>query len=247
MPPDAIAQPDFARDALILDIDGTLIEIAPTPESVIVPPALHSIIAALAKRFDGAIAYCSGRTMAVVDHLMAPPRLAAIACHGAEIRSAPDAPVSVVGTPIAQAVKDAFADIETDMPGVRMEDKHYTLAFHYRLAPQYEAQLLQTIAARLPALDPDLVTLRGKAIVELKARGFNKGTGLRALMTHAPYAGRRPIFLGDDRTDEDVLAVLKDYGGTGYSVGALLKGASAEFAAPADVRAWLARMATGEG
>ncbi|HTQ14326.1 MAG TPA: trehalose-phosphatase [Rhizomicrobium sp.] len=232
----------FARDALILDIDGTLIEIAPTPENVVVPPELKHTLAALGPLLGGALAFCSGRTLAAVDRLFAPLALAAIGDHGAQIRPAPGAPVEAMSAPIPEDVKRDFADVEQRFPGVHIEDKTYTLAFHYRAAPQFEAPLLDLVSGRLRHLPGGLVVLRGKAIVEIKSGGFDKGTGLRALMAHAPFRGRRPVFLGDDRTDEDVMAVLKDFRGIGYSVGTLLEGASGEFRAPADVRAWLAGM-----
>jgi trehalose 6-phosphate phosphatase len=243
------AQTDFdtARDALLLDIDGTLIDIAPTPEDVVVPDSLRKSLAALSPLIGGALAFCSGRTLVAVDALFAPLKLAAIGTHGAEIRRAPDAPVQDVATPIPDAVKQAFADVPTLLPGIRVEDKTYTLAFHYRLAMQHEADLFALLGARLPAFaSAELVELRGKAIVELKANTFNKGTGVRALMQLPPFQGRRPVYLGDDRTDEDVLAVLADYNGLGISVGTLLKGATREFAAPADVRAWIAQLANGD-
>ncbi|MGH6873108.1 MAG: trehalose-phosphatase [Rhizomicrobium sp.] len=237
---------DFARDALVLDIDGTLIEIAPAPEDVVVPPDLVRTLAALRPLLGGALAFCSGRTLQAVDALFAPLKLAAIGAHGAEIRVAPDAPMKVAARTVPQAAKDAFADVEQRFPGVRVEDKTYTLAFHFRQAPRAEDALGRLIGERLARLKSDLTVLHGKAIFELKEPGFNKGTGFEALMGHPPFHGRRPVFLGDDQTDEDVMAVLARYGGVGISVGRLLKGAQGEFAAPAQVRAWLSQMATEE-
>jgi trehalose 6-phosphate phosphatase len=234
---------DLASDAIALDIDGTLIDIAPTPEDVVVPDSLRASLKTLSPLLGGALAFCSGRTLAAVDALFAPLKLAAVGCHGAEVRHGPDAPVVATAPPIPEAVKRAFADVPQRLPGVRVEDKTYTLAFHYRIVPEQEQGLLDILKSRLPGVDSELVELHGKGIVELKGRGFNKGTGLAALMARAPFAGRRPVYLGDDRTDEDVFAVLGRYNGLGISVGSLLKGASAQFAAPADVRAWLARLA----
>jgi trehalose 6-phosphate phosphatase len=237
---------DFARDALFTDIDGTLIDIAPTPEQVVFPESLRTALGELSPRLGGALAFCTGRTLAAADKLFAPLNLAALGCHGAEIRNAPDAPIVDVVPPLPDSVRETFADVATLLPGIRIEDKHFTLAFHYRLAPQHEAALFAILAQRMPGLGVELVELRGKAIVELKSPDFNKGTGLRELMRRAPFAGRRPIYLGDDRTDEDVFAVLKDFGGVGISVGAVLKGASREMAAPQDVRDWISQLATGE-
>ncbi len=237
---------DLAHDALLLDIDGTLIDIAPTPEEVVVPENLRQSLAALSPMLGGALAFCSGRTLVAVDALFAPLKLAAIGTHGAEIRMTPGGPVKDVAPPIPDAVKQAFADVPALLPGIRVEDKTYTLAFHYRLAPQHEAALFALLGARLPGLDAQLVELRGKAIVELKSRDFNKGTGVRALMQEAPFKGRRPVYLGDDKTDEDVFAVLGAYNGLGISVGALLNDATVEFASPEVVRDWIAKLATGK-
>ncbi|HEY1630043.1 MAG TPA: trehalose-phosphatase [Rhizomicrobium sp.] len=237
---------DFARDALFSDIDGTLIDIAPTPEQVVVPRSLLQSLEALSPRLGGALAFCTGRTLAAADRLLAPLKLAAVGSHGAEIRTAPDAPVTDVAPPLPDKVRETFADVAAKLPGVRVEDKHFTLAFHYRLAMQHEAALFAILAQRMPGLGLQLVELRGKAIVELKSPAFNKGTGLRALMDRAPFKGRRPIYMGDDTTDEDVFMVLKDYGGLGISVGAPMKGAAKEFASPSAVRDWIARLATGE-
>ena len=237
---------DFARDALLTDIDGTLIDIAPTPESVVVPQSLLQSLEALLPRLGGALAFCTGRTLAAADKLLAPLELAAVGAHGAEIRSAPTAPIVDVAPPLPDTVREAFADVPASLPGVRVEDKHFTLAFHYRQAPEQEQRLFALLARRMPGLGVELVELRGKAIVELKSPAFNKGSGLRALMARAPFRGRRPIYMGDDTTDEDVFMVLKEYDGLGISVGAPMKGAAKELASPSAVRDWIGRLATGE-
>jgi trehalose 6-phosphate phosphatase len=236
---------DFAHDALLLDIDGTLLDIAMTPEAVVIPDSLRAALNTLGPKLGGALAFCSGRTLAAVDALFAPLKLAAIGSHGAELRAAPDAPIQPEAEPLSDDIKRRFADIAALEPGVRVEDKNYTLAFHYREAPQREADLLRVLTERLAALPPGYEFLRGKAIVELKRVGFNKGSGVRALMTHAPFTGRRPVFAGDDRTDEDVMAVLADFDGIGISVGRELDGAQYETGSPTDMRAWLAQLANG--
>jgi trehalose 6-phosphate phosphatase len=239
----ALPQLDAQRDALILDIDGTIIDIAPTPESVIVPESLKLNLSRLCARMGGALALSSGRTIAAIDELFAPLKFVAADCHGAELRLDPHGPLQRCAAPLSSAEKAAFADIGKLDPRIRTEDKVYTFAIHYRSVPELEDTLFAMVNTRVHELESNLEVLSGKAVIEIKEPGFNKGTGLRHIMKDAPFAGRRPIFLGDDVTDEDAFAVLPEFSGVGISVGRLLPGASGTVRSPADVRDWLARMA----
>ena len=234
---------DFARDALFLDIDGTIIDIAPTPESVVVPESLKLNLVHVREKLSGALALLSGRTLGAIDQLFAPLKFAAAGAHGAEVRPGPDSDVEHCAAPLNAVEKAAFADIAKLDPRLRLEDKIYTLAIHYRSAMELENQVIGMVNERVQKLQENLRVMCGKAVVEVKRRGFNKGTGLRRLMQHAPFAGRRPVFFGDDVTDEDALAVLPDFGGIGRSVGRLLPGAGGMVATPNDVREWLGRLA----
>jgi trehalose 6-phosphate phosphatase len=80
--------------------------------------------------------------------------------------------------------------------------------------------------------------LPGKLMVEIKPVGFNKATAVRELMTHRPFAGRRPVFIGDDVTDEAVFAVMPDFDGVAISVGEM-PGVEYHFDRPQSVRDWL--------
>jgi trehalose 6-phosphate phosphatase len=238
---------DPALSTLLLDVDGTLLDIAPTPEDVHVAPSLKRTIGSLFARMNGAIALVSGRRIAALDELFAPLGIAAIGCHGAEMRASP------VGVPIervsalSEKVRQAFSDIAVLEPRVRMEDKTFSLAFHYRGAIEREKQLLALICERIERFAPELIVLPGKAVIEIKAGDFNKGEAVLDLLRQAPFAGRKPIFLGDDETDEDVFAVLTQLGGMGISVGRRTQNAGFTIDRPADVRRWLARLAGGTG
>jgi trehalose 6-phosphate phosphatase len=125
-----------------------------------------------------------------------------------------------------------------------VEDKGYSLALHYRLAPQLAAEVHDFVAAARAHYPPrSLEVLMGKAVVEVKSNAFNKGTGIRELMKFPPFQGRRPVFIGDDVTDESAFAVLPEFDGLGFSVGRELPGLAGCFPGPRDVREWLYRVA----
>ena len=234
---------EFGRDALFLDIDGTIIDIAPTPESVIVPESLKLSLSRVCERLGGALALVSGRTLSAVDELFAPLKFSAAGAHGAELRLEPNGAVKHRAVPLTAAEKAAFADLLKLHPQIRIEDKVYTLAVHYRAAPELEDKIIAEVKERARKLREGLRVLCGKYVIEVKTRGFNKGTGIQQIMGHPPFAGRRPIFLGDDITDEDGFAVLPKLSGIGVSVGRLLPGAAAYVPSPETVRRWLAQLA----
>ncbi len=128
-----------------------------------------------------------------------------------------------------------------------IEDKGYSLALHYRLAPHAEKAIYEAVSlirSELP--DAPVEVLPGKCVCEIKQSGFDKATGVRELMSHEPFRGRRPIFIGDDVTDEAVFAIMPDLGGLAFSVGRRARGVTSHFDEPRDVRAWLARLTDGE-
>lgn len=235
---------DPVRDAILLDVDGTLIDIAATPDAVHVPDTLCATLAQIMKKSSGAVALISGRTLAELDRLFAPLILPAAGCHGAELRPSPVKGEANSKAPLLpEAIKRIFADIGALIPGVQIEDKRYTLAIHYRGAAVSESDMIAAVAARMQDAGSRYKMLRGKAVVEIKPSGFDKGTALCGLMHHAPFAGRRPIFFGDDVTDEDVFAALPEFGGVGISVGCRIAGADYCAESPQDIRDWLARLA----
>jgi trehalose 6-phosphate phosphatase len=159
------------------------------------------------------------------------------------LRLDPHGALQRYAAPLSSAEKAAFADIAKLDPRLRTEDKVYTFAIHYRAVPELEDTLFAMVNTRVHELESNLEVMSGKAVIEIKEPGFDKGTGLRHIMEAAPFAGRRPVFLGDDVTDEDAFAALPAFSGLGISVGRLLPGASGTVGSPAEVRNWLARMA----
>lgn len=240
---------DLARSALLLDVDGTLIDIAPAPDAVIVPENLRSVLDTLRERVGGALALISGRPLSGLDALFAPFCFAAIGSHGAELRGTPKgAGVTLTSAPLSDDIAKLLQQIAKDHAGVLVEDKRYALALHYRSVPEVAPALGTALAQLMPDFEKEgLELLRGKEIFEIRRRGINKGTGLLALMKLEPFRGRKPVFIGDDTTDEDALRVLPEFGGTGMSVGRRLRGASHVFADPGNVRAWLASLAAKDG
>jgi trehalose 6-phosphate phosphatase len=239
---------DPRKVAFLLDIDGTLLDIALTPHDVHVPPTLRKTLAKLQERTDGAIALVSGRSLSDIDLIFAPLKLAAVGGHGAEIRVSP--------TSKANGTHSRFLDKKTRArlievaevdEGVIMEDKGYSVALHYRLVPDKKRAIEDAVAAICGELPEGTVeVLPGKSVVEIKKSGFNKGTALRDLMAQAPFAGRRPIFVGDDVTDEAAFAVVPEFEGMAISVGRMVPGVAQRFETPSDVRRWLERIAKGD-
>jgi trehalose 6-phosphate phosphatase len=233
---------DLTHAALFLDIDGTLLDIAARPDAVHVPGNLPFDLFALRRCLGGALALVSGRPRSVIDELFSPVGLPAIGCHGAEIRIASGEGACVTrAAPLPDALRARLTALVGLNPGLLAEDKLYSVALHYRAVPACESAVLaaaRTICAEAP--ETALRVLRGRCVVEVKAAGFSKGTALRTLMQNPPFEGRLPLFVGDDRTDEDAFAVLPEYGGCGIAVGRPLAGAAFVIKDPAAVRHWLA-------
>lgn len=242
---DAVDFPvDFDKTAILLDIDGTLLDIAPKPHDVLVSPDLRRMLVRLAHGLGGALGLISGRSLADIDYIFDPLRLAVVGGHGAEIRTSPDAkPYRTQSSPLDPVLKQRFIEIAQLDPGIIFEDKDYSLAIHYRLAPQMGGAVIKSVAAICEKYGCDgLSILPGKSVIEIKPRGFDKGSGLQELMSFAPFAGRTPVFVGDDVTDEAAFAVLPRFSGIGVSVGGIVPGATFNFDGPKDVRLWLHRL-----
>lgn len=235
--------------AILLDVDGTILDIASTPGGVRVPESLRQTLAQLSRKTGGALALVSGRSLGDLDLLFAPLRLPAVGGHGAELRaSANGAAEAARSQPLDGRLRDRLAGIADSAPGVLVEDKGYAMAVHYRLAPDQERSVKRAVATiRADWPGDSIEVLPGKSVLEIKAAGFNKGAAIRTLMQHKPFAGRRPIFIGDDTTDETAFAMLPEFDGIGYSVGREVPGTSYCFAAPSEVRHWLQRLSDGDG
>jgi trehalose 6-phosphate phosphatase len=240
---DVFTRLDTATIALLLDVDGTLIDIKPSPDEVHVSDELRELIARLSRQTGGALALVSGRPIADLDRLFAPVRLAAIGGHGAEMRYDGGETMQTVA-PLPQAMRRDLAAAATPGSGIVVEDKGYSLALHYRHARRDEDSLRALIDARRAAF-PQVATevQPGKFVFEVKARGVNKGQAVRTLMDQPPFAGRKPVFIGDDKTDETVFAVLPAMKGLGFSVGRHFDGLAGIFDSPRDVRRALQQLA----
>lgn len=230
------------RDAFLLDVDGTIVDIAETPEDVVVPDALTRSLARLQELTGGATALVSGRRVADLDRLFAPLRLAAIGCHGAEWRRTPADETATRAPPLSMRIVNALRAATADMLALRIEEKRYTLAFHYRRAPELGRELERRLRR---AAEPfaGLRLLHGKMVLEVKSGRFDKGEALESLMQLAPFKGRRPVFLGDDTTDEDAFAEVRAARGLGISVGRAMPDAERMLPDPEAARMWLAEVA----
>jgi trehalose 6-phosphate phosphatase len=217
----AMADPDPppplpADAALFLDFDGTLVELADAPDTIVVPESLRPLLDRLAERLSGRLAVLSGRALGDLDrHLGA--GLPVSGSHGLEIRHSDgrlSAPSPPSGLASARAAVDAFAK---GTPGLLAEDKPASVALHFRGAPEREKEV-QDFAARL-AEETGLELQQGKMVVELRPGGADKGDALRALMREPQFAGARPWFVGDDLTDEHAFEAAAALGGAGILVG----------------------------
>jgi trehalose 6-phosphate phosphatase len=230
--------------SLFLDVDGTLLDIAPAPELVIVPADLLGTLSRLSALLGGALALVSGRPIVQLDRLFAPLRLPAAGEHGAEIRLSADQAI-VAGPPptvLAQLVAQLTA-ATAEFAGVRIERKRAGVVVHYRQAPELAARLRDLVDAAVADHVADIQVMPGKMVLEVKERVHSKGQAVIALMQRPPFAGRRPLFLGDDASDRDGFAAARRLGGSGVAVGAdHADAADWCFASPAAVRVWLAHL-----
>jgi trehalose 6-phosphate phosphatase len=224
-----------------LDVDGTLVEIADTPSAVVVDPSLNTLISGVAQRLNGALALVSGRSIATIDQLFAPLKLPAAGQHGAERRDASGA-LWAAGRAREESLEGARASLRAFVashPGTLFEDKGRTVAVHYRLAPEFEASVRRAVAAAAAPLDARYEVQAGNQVFEIKPKGFSKATAAEAFMSERPFAGRTPVFVGDDLTDEPGLRFVERSGGVSIAVGDRLSG-QWHLENPREVRRWLA-------
>lgn len=236
--------------AYFFDVDGTLAELAATPDTAHVAPALRERFAAVRAATGGAVALVSGRALADIDRMFGEP-LPAAGQHGAERRMATGQLADA-----EQPVRDRLAEGRQEIvgalaarPGLLLEDKGYALALHYRAAP-HAAGFARALMRRVQQqLGRGFAVQHGKRVVELLPAGVNKGGAIRAFLEEAPFRGRVPVFLGDDITDEAGFAAVDERGGLSIKVGAGATRARYRLAGVQAVSDWLAAMdgvATGD-
>ncbi|HLN22646.1 MAG TPA: trehalose-phosphatase, partial [Patescibacteria group bacterium] len=230
--------------AWFLDLDGTLLDMAPTPHAVTVPEGLVPTLSALRSAAHGALAVVSGRSVQQVRDLLEPLRPAAAGLHGLELvtpdglRHGTKKPLPPIGN-----LRRMLQESVGQFPGVELENKGPTLAIHYRQAPRFEPALRRIIEAAA-ARNRGFEVIEGKMVFEFRPSGIDKGMAIREFMAIAPFAGRKPMFAGDDRTDEDAFKTVVEMGGIAIRVGE--EGPTAaqwSVESPAALRLWLAEAA----
>ena len=230
--------------ALFVDFDGTLADLAPRPDAVAVLPGLTDTLKALHERLDGALAVVSGRPIEQLDRLLVPLVLPCAGVHGAERRQANGEVMrveSTLETVLEDVAREADA-LAARHPGLLVERKPGALALHYRLAPAFEAACLALMELAVDRYR-GLTLLHGKQVVEAKPRGASKGYAVEAFMAEAPFSGRKPLFAGDDVTDEAGFAAVQRLGGCGIKVGPGTTQAQWRLPDPAALRQWLQQAA----
>lgn len=223
--------------AVFLDFDGTLIDLASQPDAVVIPPDLPALLARLSTLLGGALALVSGRQLADLDRFLAPLELPSAAEHGAHCRM-PSGSVIWSAAPDMHEVVRRVTLLASQHLGLQAEIKTAAIALHYRHALHLQDEcthMLQAIVATTPGVE----LLHGKCVLEIKPAGTSKGTGIRAFMQQSPFAGRIPVFAGDDTTDETGFAAIYALGGHSLKVGPGVTLASLRCPAPVDVRNWL--------
>ena len=206
--------------ALFLDFDGTLVEIAERPDAVVVPPDLGATLRALRDRLGGAMAIVTGRSIAVIDGFLAPDRFDVAGLHGTEHRLAGELfPCRTEDHPELRLGIEGLQRRFASEPGILIEDKGCSVAVHWRLAPAAADLAARTIAEMAAALGSAYRLQLGKAVAEVLPARASKGGIIRHLLTEGPYRDRRPIFIGDDLTDEGAFEVVDDLGGISIRVG----------------------------
>jgi trehalose 6-phosphate phosphatase len=233
--------PPFAPGwAIFLDVDGTLLEHAERPDAVRAEPAVLRLLEALRRGTHGALALISGRAITDLDRLFAPLALPLAGQHGVERRDAAGRlhrhafPADLLRRAAAR-----IGEFAARHEGLLFEDKGYNLALHFRLAPQLAGAAQSAVRAAAAQLGGEFEVQEGRMVVELKPSGRDKGVAIEEFMREPPFAGRRPVFIGDDLTDEFGFGVVNRLGGHAVKVGPGPSAAPFRLADAAAVRAWL--------
>lgn len=240
---------DGASQALFFDIDGTLLDIAARPDDVSVPAPLKTGLQQLTRKFGGALALVSGRSVRDIDRLFGDLKPRASGCHGGELRLLPGGEVFMAASGrLPAAIMENLKRVAASHRGLLLEDKGVCVAVHYRAAPTLGAALryeLEAIIAR--SGETGLTVLPGRLVYEIKRSHVDKGTAVEAFMRLPAFAGRQPVFIGDDITDIAAFSAVKNVkGGMAWSVGRELAPATRIFDDASDVRAWIAAEARAE-
>ncbi len=228
------------KDALFLDLDGTILDIAPTANDVKVSAQLVKDLKRLHEKLGGALAFISGRTIENIDQLFAPLRFPCSGAHGAEWRLSQNGPVKSTAM-LTDSLREKIASSFADMKDVLVEDKGYTVAVHYRQSPEAAEKIEQILVSLVEKTKMPLTLIRGRKVFELAQLSHDKGQALERLIKTTPFKGRRPVFLGDDITDMSAIGACLKNGGIAARVGQGKPRQNA-FASPEAVRSWINKM-----
>ncbi|MEM9531194.1 MAG: trehalose-phosphatase [Pseudomonadota bacterium] len=208
------------RMALFLDVDGTLLEIQDHPDAVISNPHLTGLLERVRDCLSGALALVSGRPLCEIDRIFAPARFAAAGGHGVEIRLPGQTPRTLAPTPFPEDLRVDLKAVTDAWPGAFVETKSHGVALHYRANPAAQQALRDAAGQAVERLNNEFTLLAGKMVFELVPEAVNKGAAVRHLMDDSVFAGRQPVFIGDDVTDEAGFVAARNLGGDALRVSA---------------------------
>ncbi len=243
MPTGLAAANGLKGHALYLDVDGTMLDIARSPDTVEVPSDMVPLLRQLSTALDGAVAFVSGRPIRAIDALFEPLRFPTIGVHGGEVRTPQgqvvrDQRLAEDLTRVVPLLRSAIAS----MRGVLLEDKGSAIALHYRTVPDRGREVLKVAELVIADVEvpSDFAIRLGKCVVEICPRHLNKGSALLQMMERRPFRGRTPIYAGDDSTDEDAFDVVNRLGGISVRIGDDAPSAATfRLPDPARLRGWL--------
>lgn len=231
--------------ALFLDIDGTLVDLAETPNSITIPSSLPFDLDALSQKLGGALALVTGRAISFVDPLFYPFHFPVAGLHGAERRDADGRIRRVIVPPAFEEMKKQIAVEASQWPGVLVEDKGAAVAAHYRLAPECQPLVEDMMDRYFVEAGPDWTLQRGKMVVEIRPARAGKGDAINAFLSEEPFKGRRAFAAGDDFTDEAMFRTVNELGGQSLFIGtdSAETQARLRIASPAILRRLIAQLA----
>jgi trehalose 6-phosphate phosphatase len=247
-PPPPIAVRDRRLVALFLDVDGTLLDFAPRPDAVVVPPRVLDVLSRLHSLLGGALALVSGRRVLELDTLFAPLRLPCAGVHGSERRDCSGQMhyARVKDSKRLDLVRRWLARFIAAHPGLLLEDKGTSLALHYRRQPELGALVEERLTQALAQVGDGFRIQDGLLVRELVPASASKGTAVEAFLAEPPFAGRMPVFIGDDLTDLAGFAAVEQHGGRAIAVGARIT-AGTRLPQPSAVIEWLEFLARADG
>ena len=217
---DAVAPHALPQLAIFTDFDGTLVELAETPDAIEVPDTLARQLARAVRELDSAFAVITGREISDIDRFLAPLHLPVAGAHGTQRRRADGVveaidPAAIAG---AEEIARAVSPLVVANPGLLLETKEGAVALHYRQAPELETAVRIAMSEAVANV-AHFTLVPGKMVLEARPSAANKGDALRAFMREVPFIGRTPIFIGDDTTDEDAFIAAQELGGVGIKLG----------------------------